>query len=39
MLRALDEFTVRGVATNKAFLYNVLTHPDFVNNKVNTHFI
>ncbi|DAZ99854.1 TPA: hypothetical protein N0F65_008597 [Lagenidium giganteum] len=37
--RALQEFRVRGVSTNKSFLMNVLNHPDFVNGVVNTGFI
>lgn len=37
--RALQEFRVRGVTTNKSFLLNVLNHPDFVDGIVNTGFI
>ncbi len=37
--RALDEFTVTGVATNIAFLKAVVGDPDFVAGKVDTSFI
>jgi pyruvate carboxylase len=37
--RALTEFRVRGVKTNKSFLLNVLSHPDFLEGSVNTGFI
>lgn len=37
--RALSEFRVRGVTTNKSFLANVLDHPDFVRGVVDTSFI
>ncbi|OQR81085.1 precursor of carboxylase pyruvate carboxylase [Achlya hypogyna] len=37
--RALKEFRVRGVTTNKNFLLNVLNHPDFVDGTVDTSFI
>ncbi|OQR92531.1 precursor of carboxylase pyruvate carboxylase [Thraustotheca clavata] len=37
--RALKEFRVRGVTTNKSFLLNVLNHPDFVDGTVDTSFI
>jgi pyruvate carboxylase len=39
LTRALQEFRVRGVKTNKSFLLNVLKHPDFLNGVVNTGFI
>jgi pyruvate carboxylase len=39
MSRALREFRIRGVATNLAFLENIITHPDFVNNRYTTRFI
>jgi len=39
MHRALREFRIRGVATNLAFLENIITHPDFVNNRYTTRFI
>lgn len=39
LVRALKEFRVRGVKTNKSFLLNVLQHPDFLNGVVNTGFI
>jgi pyruvate carboxylase len=37
--RALKEFRVRGVKTNKSFLLNVLKHPDFLNGVIDTGFI
>jgi pyruvate carboxylase len=37
--RALSEFRVRGVTTNKSFLANVLNHPDFIKGVVDTSFI
>ena len=37
--RALKEFRVRGVTTNKSFLLNVLEHEDFLNSSVTTSFI
>ena len=37
--RALVEFRVRGVKTNKSFLLNVLEHPDFLEGTVDTGFI
>ncbi|KAG9407259.1 hypothetical protein AC1031_001950 [Aphanomyces cochlioides] len=37
--RALSEFRVRGVTTNKSFLQNVLNHPDFIEGVVDTSFI
>ena len=39
MNRALREFRIRGVATNLAFLENIITHPDFVANRYTTRFI
>jgi pyruvate carboxylase len=39
MNRALREFRIRGVATNLAFLENIITHPDFVSNRYTTRFI
>ena len=39
MNRALREFRIRGVSTNLAFLENIITHPDFVNNRYTTRFI
>ena len=39
MHRALREFRIRGVATNLAFLENIITHPDFINNRYTTRFI
>ena len=37
--RALKEFRVRGVMTNKSFLLNVLDHKDFTEGTVDTSFI
>lgn len=39
LVRALKEFRVRGVKTNKSFLLNVLQHPDFLDGVVDTGFI
>ncbi|ODT80069.1 MAG: pyruvate carboxylase [Pelagibacterium sp. SCN 64-44] len=39
MHRALREFRIRGVATNLAFLENIITHPDFLGNRYTTRFI
>lgn len=39
MNRALREFRIRGVATNLAFLQNVIRHPLFVKGECTTRFI
>jgi pyruvate carboxylase len=39
LIRALREFRVRGVQTNKSFLLNVLNHRDFLEGEVTTGFI
>ncbi|MEQ8831372.1 MAG: pyruvate carboxylase [Alphaproteobacteria bacterium] len=39
MDRALKEFRIRGVATNLAFLENVINHPDFAAGTITTRFI
>jgi pyruvate carboxylase len=39
MHRALREFRIRGVSTNLAFLENIITHSDFVENRYTTRFI
>jgi pyruvate carboxylase len=39
MDRALREFRIRGVATNIAFVENLLKHPKFLNNTYTTQFI
>jgi pyruvate carboxylase len=39
MHRALREFRIRGVSTNLAFLENIITHPDFIENRYTTRFI
>jgi acetyl-CoA carboxylase carboxyltransferase component/acetyl/propionyl-CoA carboxylase alpha subunit len=37
--RALCEFRIEGVATNIEFLQNLLQHPDFAANRIDTHFV
>ncbi len=39
MHRSLQEFRVRGVKTNIAFLENVVTHPEFLAGRCDTSFI
>lgn len=39
MRRALTEFRVRGVKTNIPFIQNVMNHPQFLEDTVNTRFI
>ena len=39
MDRALREFRIRGVATNIAFVENLLKHPTFLSNEYTTRFI
>jgi pyruvate carboxylase len=39
MDRALREFRIRGVATNIAFVENLLKHPKFLSNDYSTRFI
>ena len=39
LIRALREFRVRGVQTNKSFLLNVLQNNDFLDGEVTTGFI
>ena len=39
LVRALKEFRVRGVTTNKSFLLNVLQNDEFLNGVVDTGFI
>ena len=39
MDRALREFRIRGVATNIAFIENLLKHPVFLSNQYTTRFI
>ena len=39
MMRALNEFKVRGVETNLLFLQQLISHPDFVLGNYNTRFI
>jgi acetyl/propionyl-CoA carboxylase alpha subunit len=37
--RALSEFRIAGVDSNIAFLHALLTHPDFLANRVDTRFV
>ncbi|MFZ9887165.1 MAG: pyruvate carboxylase [Myxococcota bacterium] len=37
--RSLKEFRVRGVATNLAFLDNIVSHPDLIAGRVDTGFV
>jgi len=37
--RALTEFRIRGVKTNIPFIFNVLNHPQFLNETISTRFI
>ena len=37
--RALNEFTIDGIATNKALLQALLQHPHVIDNQVSTRFI
>ncbi len=39
MDRALREFRIRGVATNLAFLENVIGHPEFLDGSYTTRFV
>jgi pyruvate carboxylase len=39
LIRALREFRVRGVQTNKSFLLNVLNNKDFLEGEITTGFI
>lgn len=39
MLRALDEFIIRGVPTTKSLHKEILSHPDFIEGKTNTNFL
>jgi pyruvate carboxylase len=39
MVRALLEYRIRGVATNLAFLHNIISHPRFVASDYTTRFI
>ncbi len=39
MLRALDEFVIRGVPTTKSLHKEILSHPDFIEGKINTNFL
>src|SRR5438270_2198769 len=37
--RALDEFVVEGIQTNLAFHRRLIDHPDFVQGRLDTHFL
>ncbi len=37
--RALDEFIVEGIQTNVSFHKRVVSHPDFIAGKLDTHFL
>ncbi len=39
LLRALDEFVIRGVPTTIPLFKEILTHPDFIKGSINTNFI
>ncbi len=37
--RALGEFRIAGVATNAVFLEKLITHPEFIANRISTRFV
>jgi acetyl-CoA carboxylase biotin carboxylase subunit len=37
--RALDEFVVEGIQTNLAFHRKLIDHPDFIQGRLDTHFL
>ncbi|MEO0294067.1 MAG: acetyl-CoA carboxylase biotin carboxylase subunit [candidate division WOR-3 bacterium] len=39
MLRAIDEFTIRGVPTTAPLFKEILNHPDFIKGNINTNFL
>lgn len=39
MLEALNHYYIYGIQSNIAFLYGLLNHPDFIENKVTTKYI
>jgi acetyl-CoA carboxylase biotin carboxylase subunit len=39
MIRALETLSIQGITTNRAFLLQVLRHPEFVAGRFDTHFI
>lgn len=39
MRKALREFSIQGVTTNRAFLLDVLSHPNYLSGDIDTHFI
>ena len=39
MKRALEEFVIDGVDTNRDFLFEIITHPNFIRGNFDTSFI
>lgn len=39
MKRALEELVIEGVETNRDFLFDIITDPDFIRGKIDTSFI
>ena len=39
MKRALEELVIDGVQTNRDFLFDIITHPDFIRGNFDTSFI
>lgn len=39
MKRALEELVIDGVETNRDFLFDIITHPDFIRGNFDTSFI
>lgn len=39
MKRALEEIVVDGIITNRDFLYDIITNPDFIRGNFDTSFI
>ena len=39
MKRALEELVIDGVDTNRDFLFDIVTNPDFIRGKFDTSFI
>ena len=39
MKRALEELVIDGVDTNRDFLFDIITNPDFIRGKFDTSFI
>ncbi|GAB4169522.1 MAG: acetyl-CoA carboxylase biotin carboxylase subunit [Calditrichia bacterium] len=38
MILALKQYIIHGISTNIAFLEKVMEHPDYIENKISTHF-